>query len=329
MSSGSKSIRLGLFMLLVIAGDPLAQTGGDVWVQQDDGQYYPHEYRDVQFISASEGRDVGHGFSLGGTILHTTDAGTIWLEQEPDDGQPFNAVHFVDADHGWAVGGDPTDFPGSPIRSIEHTSDGGATWHSQHHDIGEYPLRAVHFADLDHGWAVGHTGDLLRTTNGGQLWSAQGSGTTHDLNGVFFVDTMNGWCVGDLGTIRHSTDGGATWHAQSPGSGAYLNRVFIIDATTGWEAGVQYIATNEERPAIYQTTDAGATWYTQDPGRRRIDRQPCGAAPRRVESHGRGTARAATMIVTERLARSRRPLAAPRDPPPSRMWNVPSDPLHW
>ncbi len=76
-------------------------------------------------------------------------------------------------------------------------------------------LVGVSFVDQSHGWAVGHGGTILATTDGGATWSAQTSGTTQLLWGVSFVDQSHGWAVGLGDTILATTDGGATWSAQS------------------------------------------------------------------------------------------------------------------
>lgn len=237
--------------------------GGDIWEQQDDGQYYPHQYNDVHFVDTETGWVVGHGWSLGGTILHTTDAGMTWVEQEPDSDYEFMKVYFVDALHGWAVGGFVDLYGSNHRRVIEHTSDGGDTWEGQHWQSYRYPLVSVHFADVSNGWAVGGPGYILHTTNGGGTWVEQNSGTTSYLQDVCFVDANIGWCVGDDGLLLHTTDGGDHWQAQSAGMSAEFRSVFFADAATGWIAGVDYSAL---LPVILYTEDAGANWEAQDPG---------------------------------------------------------------
>src|SRR6266513_3064886 len=65
------------------------------------------------------------------------------------------------------------------------------------------------------GWAVGDSGTIVHTSNGGSIWSPQTSGTSQALLGVAFPDVTNGWAVGSAGTILHTSNGGTTWSPQT------------------------------------------------------------------------------------------------------------------
>ncbi|MFZ2865527.1 MAG: YCF48-related protein [Ignavibacteriaceae bacterium] len=58
-----------------------------------------------------------------------------------------------------------------------------------------------------YSWAVGNTGKILKTTNGGTNWTTQSSGTTNDLYSVYFVNETTGWAVGWSGKILKSING--------------------------------------------------------------------------------------------------------------------------
>jgi photosystem II stability/assembly factor-like uncharacterized protein len=105
----------------------------------------------VTFVDAQRGWVVGNGYGLGGTILHTTDAGLHWVEQDSYYGYPLYGVCFTDALTGWVVGGIVDELGGTYIRAIEHTSDGGASWQGQLEQYDHRPLFAVHFADAGQG----------------------------------------------------------------------------------------------------------------------------------------------------------------------------------
>lgn len=64
---------------------------------------------------------------------------------------------------------------GSPGTRIFHTLDGGRTWTL--FDTGtSLPLRAIAFADDQHGWAASELGTILATSDGGQTWQTQRTG---------------------------------------------------------------------------------------------------------------------------------------------------------
>lgn len=119
--------------------------GGRTWVLLDLGgdNIFP---AGVQFLGADTGWVAGSG-----GIAATTDAGRTWVVQ---DTAHYNAVHFVDAENGWAVGGGGR---------ISATTDGGTTWLEVRGSTAGGPaLHGVHFPDTENGWAVGDEGSVLR-----------------------------------------------------------------------------------------------------------------------------------------------------------------------
>jgi photosystem II stability/assembly factor-like uncharacterized protein len=92
--------------------------------------------------------------------------------------------------------------------------------------VGSSQLRAVTCKDVNRCWAVGQTGTILATTDGGGHWQSQLSLTPSTLNGVSCQSTTRCWAVGDNGTIVTTTDGGASWSAQFTGTTARLAAVF-------------------------------------------------------------------------------------------------------
>lgn len=92
-------------------------------------------------------------------LIRTQDGGQSWTIQEFDSNRGWNAVFFVDALNGWAVG-----------RGIVHTSDGGVTWKYQlDPDISSTQLIGITFTDPKHGWAIG-LDKIFRTDDGGTVW---------------------------------------------------------------------------------------------------------------------------------------------------------------
>ncbi len=88
------------------------------------------------------------------------------------------------------------------------------------------------------GTAVGQSGTILHTTDGGTTWTGQQSGTTEDLVGVHFFDPQNGWAVGSKNIIIHTTDGGATWAQQETIAAAdSLRGIYLTSLRSGLAAG--------------------------------------------------------------------------------------------
>jgi len=59
---------------------------------------------------------------------------------------------------------------------------------------------SVQFIDDDSGWAIGRSGTILRTDDGGLTWIEQESGTKQNLYGLYFVKKA-GWAVGGDGML--------------------------------------------------------------------------------------------------------------------------------
>jgi len=120
------------------------------------------------------------------------------------------------------------------------------------------PLWEIVFDDVDHGWAVGDHGVIVRTTDGGASWSLQDSGVLVTLRDVWFADGVNGWAVGDFGTILRTTNGGASWVRQISGTTENLMGVSFADAPNGWAVG--------GGGTVLHTTNGGTTWTPQTSG---------------------------------------------------------------
>ncbi len=91
-------------------------------------------------------------------------------------------------------------------------SDDGKAW-QQAAVPQSVDLTALSFAGDRQGWAVGHQGVILHSTDGGASWSRQAAGkqTAEPLLDVFFEDERRGFAVGAFNQILRTEDGGKTW----------------------------------------------------------------------------------------------------------------------
>jgi photosystem II stability/assembly factor-like uncharacterized protein len=92
------------------------------------------------------------------------------------------------------------------------SDDEGVTWRQV-----IVPTRAmltgVTFGDAAHGWAVGHDGMILATTDAGATWTRQKSDESNEtvFLDVHFIDSLHGFAVGAYGKCLTTADGGKTW----------------------------------------------------------------------------------------------------------------------
>ncbi|MFH1198385.1 MAG: YCF48-related protein [bacterium] len=119
-------------------------------------------------------------------------------------------------------------------------------------------LYGVSFTDENNGTAVGISGTILRTTNGGTNWTIQTSGTTNDLLGVSFTDANNGTVVGAGGIILRTVNSGTNWAVQTSGTTNTLYGVFFTDINNGTAVG--------DNGTILKTTNGGSNWNSQSSG---------------------------------------------------------------
>lgn len=105
----------------------------------------------------------------GGLVLTSRDLGKNWQTTEADippglrEQFDFTAL-AVQGPHCWIAG--------TPGTRVLHSGDGGRTWDVA--DTGQpLPIRALHFLDTAHGYAVGDLGTILSTNDGGRTWNRQ------------------------------------------------------------------------------------------------------------------------------------------------------------
>ncbi len=133
-------------------------------------------------------------------------------------------------------------------------SQGG--WIEQQPPPGVYDLYKVFALSEDVAFAVGDSGKIIKTTNGGEIWEIiyTPDSTYITLNSIFFIDSFYGWAVGGK-TILNTEDGGKKWflHTFSEQLMLALKAVYFINADTGWITGGGY-------GSLFKTVDGGKTW---------------------------------------------------------------------
>ena len=106
-------------------------------------------------------------------------------------------------------------------------------------------LHDVCFVNSTHGWAVGDSGVVLATVDGGQSWVEQESGTTLQLTTVTFADMRRGWIGGRIsmpgarraiGILLSTEDGGRTWN-RSDHEMPTIERLRFLTPRTGIAVG--------------------------------------------------------------------------------------------
>ncbi|GID02933.1 MULTISPECIES: WD40/YVTN/BNR-like repeat-containing protein [Pseudomonas] len=129
------------------------------------------------------------------------------------------------------------------------------------------PLTGVSFADAKQGWAVGHWGAILATSDGGDVWQVQRLSSAEDrpLFAVHFFNPTQGVAVGLWSLVLTTDDGGKTWIEQKidapPGSSrADLNLMGLFADEKG------RLYATAERGQLLRSDDQGKHWRYLDTG---------------------------------------------------------------
>jgi len=143
-------------------------------------------------------------------ILHTTDGGATWTQQTSPTGFDLISISIIDENNVW-ISGNVGGGKGSNSSlwdngTIIHTSNGGATWVTQH--VSPEYMNAVSFADINNGWCFGSGGMIMHTTDGGNSWQQQISGNTNHYTSGQVTDVLHGWATGENGIIMATVNGG-------------------------------------------------------------------------------------------------------------------------
>ena len=188
------------------------------------------------------------GIIAGAMLLATFPlaAQNAWEPLNTGTTQDLQAVHFVNADVGYAAGAAGT---------VVKTTDGGATWTDVSLSLG-LDIQDLYFFDESTGLVVGPQGRIGRTEDGGATWALVPSGTSKTLYSVSFSGPVGIIGAESQGILR-SDDQGRTWAVvQSGFVGFPFFGAYMRSPTDGYVAGQNAIF----QPNVGFSDDGGRTW---------------------------------------------------------------------
>ncbi len=124
-------------------------------------------------------------------------------------------------------------------------------------------LYSFQFIDANTAFAVGDSGTIIKTTNGGINWISQYSDSSKVLWSVKFLNSNTGFAVGGndsdyfLGLILNTTNGGLNWNSQIINNIGFRRALCFINLNTGFAGGW---VINQTLPVVYKTTNSGINW---------------------------------------------------------------------
>lgn len=199
-----------------------------------------------------------------------------WLVQARGSEVAFSSIHFVNEQHGWAIGWDGQKSKEADGWIVQTTNDGGATWQQMPGQV-QSNIRFVRFVTPAEGWAITTAHHILYTSDGGATWQTQRTPGTVDVRNdaypnrvskqpepiahLFFVNSTTGWAWGGgqqrpgfhlPGILLHTADGGRVWTRLAYPFENELVGLQFVDETRGWAC--------EYKGNCYRSDDAGRSW---------------------------------------------------------------------
>ncbi len=231
------------------------EDGGKHWELQVE--YELHLGKDIFFIDSSAGwavtRDDPPNYEIS-IFRKTSDKGKTWHVIDTIPEMYFNAIYFLDKQHGWAAG-----WWISGTSTIYYTEDGGESWVERfeytNSGLGN-SFTALHFFDSLNGIAVGNYGKIATTNTGGKTWDLEIVSDTCNFTDLCFINAETGWLGGNTDDIQlyYTNDGGENWVKKYSKAGNFLKTLCFVDTGKGWLFG--------EDGIIMATKNGGTEWQS-------------------------------------------------------------------
>lgn len=152
----------------------------------------------IGFSGAARAIAASNGSSGDSYLYRSTDSGANWTP-ELQSNLNIQGTYISDAGDVFVWGQRKDSVNYAIIRN------GTEVW------TGTGAVRDVMLASASVGYAVGASGLVLKSLDGGANWSEISAGLAANLNSLYFVTEGFGWVVGDAGTVALTADGALSW----------------------------------------------------------------------------------------------------------------------
>lgn len=194
------------------------------------------------------------GYAVGefGTILRTSDGGTVWTGLQSGTFTNLTEVQAIDSDSLFAGGGCVG----------RRSDDGGATAvrvaFTPVESSCTQPLAAAWWVNEQTGYIVLEDGTTLRTDNKGDTFAqkvavtgTRAAGGGARVNDIRFLDANTGIAATDNGKLYRTTDAANSW-AEVSSNQRPVRKLLFLDDKRGFAVGAQSL--------FMATTDGGVSW---------------------------------------------------------------------
>lgn len=233
----------GLHRIIVARGttDPAnpaeiaySDDGGATWALVDVGAV------DGEYVVEHEGMFALDPHNIwivtdGGYIYHSNDQAETWTLQDAGvaaGGLALNAVEFVNANVGYAVGATNT---------VVTSEDGGAIWTALT-GPGAANITALAVPTETTVWVGDDAGDTFYSMDGGITWAERAMPVAATaIQDIMFVNPLNGYLiyntVAPVGHVLRTINGGYSWAEVQTPDNAGLNALAVFDVNGFYAVG--------------------------------------------------------------------------------------------
>lgn len=193
-------------------------------------------------------------------IILLLGSGTLWAEEEapPDPTtQPQPAEMMPLAVNSILLGVSATEDGWVAVGERGHIlrSKNGKKWTQVNAPVRSM-LTEVYFPDPGTGWAVGHDGVILKTTDAGRSWTIRHfDASMQPFYDILFLTPEHGIAVGKRSQVMETLDAGETWELVENDVFDFMFHINqILQLADGTLLGVG------ERGLLARSTDKGVNW---------------------------------------------------------------------
>lgn len=206
----AKKIVILLYFSIFITGSCFAQV---YWLSQNS----PTQKN----LTKSHFVDSLYGWVIGdsGTIISTTNGGINWNTQASNVySTELQDITFISRTTGWILTYDST-YKSFYIK----TTNSGQSWVKTYFPDTTTILKTIFFLNSQTGFVSGFSGNIFRTTDGGNRWENSYIDTTSCLylfpkNDIYFINDLTGYACGGVldlqGIFVKTTNGGSSWFSM-------------------------------------------------------------------------------------------------------------------
>ena len=159
--------------------------------------------------------NTGYVGGLSGTLLKTTNGGTLWETLNCPTNERLRSISVVNENVFFFTAGENVG-----AYYLYKSTDGGNSFQELTIPNNEDPY-SVEFIDTQIGFVSARSGGIFKTTNGGNTWY---SVSNYNIKSTQFINSQVGYAA-SVNAIYKSTDGGENWSLKFHSSMANVGTV--------------------------------------------------------------------------------------------------------